>query len=62
MSETMTMLKTVLGAVDSLTAIAFQTGELMERGRIINLWELEMACGCEDAMGHLKELIKGENK
>jgi hypothetical protein len=50
------------GKPSSLTSIAFNTGVTLERERIINLWELEMACGCEDAMGHLKERIKGENK
>jgi len=42
--------------------MAKRLGERAERERIINLWELEMACGCEDAMNHLKQRIKGENK
>lgn len=37
-------------------------GERAERDRIIKLWELEMACECEDAMGHLKQRIEGEKK
>lgn len=33
-----------------------------ERERIGKLWELEMACDCEEAMQHLKQRIQGENK
>lgn len=33
-----------------------------ERERIIKLWDLEMACDCEEAMQHLKERIKGEQE
>lgn len=33
-----------------------------ERERIIKLWEQEMLCECEDAMGHLLALIKGETE
>lgn len=31
-----------------------------ERERIIKLWELEMACDCEEAMQHLRQRIEGE--
>jgi hypothetical protein len=37
-------------------------GVVEERERIIKLWELEMTCDCEDAMGHLRQRIGGENK
>lgn len=30
--------------------------------RIISLWEIEMACDCEDPMTHLKQRIEGEQK
>ena len=34
--------------------------KMQERERIIKLWEQEMKCGCENAMQHLIELIRGE--
>ena len=57
---------------DLMGAIALAQGEAYsagvawgvksERERIIKLWKQEMNCNCEDAMGHLLALIKGENK
>lgn len=38
----------------------FEHGRELEKTRIIKLWEQEMACNCEDSLGHLIELIKGE--
>lgn len=39
-----------------------ERGKKQEQERIIKLWNIEMACDCEDAMNHLKQRIKGENK
>jgi hypothetical protein len=39
MSKTKTILNTVIGAPNSLTALAFQTGEICERERIIKVLE-----------------------
>lgn len=38
-----------------------ERGKIVERERIIKLWQQEMACKCEDPMNHLAALIKGEN-
>lgn len=39
-----------------------QYGGVVEQERIIGLWDLEMACDCEEAMQHLKQRIEGDNK
>ena len=33
-----------------------------ERRRVLNLWEKEMKCSCEEPMQHLASRIKGEKK
>lgn len=38
----------------------FEKGIANEQERIIELWEQEMKCDCEDPMNHLAALIKGE--
>jgi hypothetical protein len=40
-------------------------GKMMESyvtNHIIGLWDIEMSCGCEDAMGHLKKRIESNNR
>ena len=38
---------------------AFEQGKKTEQERIIELWDEEMSCQCENPMPHLLERIKG---
>ena len=48
--------------LDKYSKALVDVAALQERERIGKLWELEMACDCEEAMQHLRQRIEGENK
>lgn len=48
--------------LDLLERQSMQLGAKAERERIIEAWDLEMDCDCDNAFLHMRSRIEGEQK